>query len=66
LCLDTANKASVAGVTEVCIFIQTEKLGIVGWSRALLTYLLIPCSRVLIEELTGLQQVKKFPVFYGT
>ena len=30
------------------------------------TYLLTPWSRVLLEKLTGLQLVKKFPVFYGT
>ena len=32
----------------------------------LLTYLLIPWSRVHLEKLTGLQLVKKFPVFHGT
>ena len=31
----------------------------------LLTYLLTPWSRVLLEKLTGLQLVKKFPAFYG-
>jgi hypothetical protein len=30
------------------------------------TYLLTPYSTVLIEKLTGLQLVKKFPAFYGT
>ena len=30
----------------------------------LLTYLLTPWSRVLLEKLTGLQLVKKFPAFY--
>jgi hypothetical protein len=29
-------------------------------------YLLTPWSRVLIEQLTGLQLVKKYPTFYGT
>ena len=29
-------------------------------------YLLTPCNRVLLEKLTGLQLVKKFPTFYGT
>ena len=33
---------------------------------SLLTYLLTPCSRVLLEKLTGFQLVKKFPAFYGT
>jgi hypothetical protein len=31
-----------------------------------LTYLLTPRSRVLLEKLTVLQLVKKFPAFYGT
>ena len=30
------------------------------------TNLLTPCSRVLLEKLTGLQLVKKFSQFYGT
>jgi hypothetical protein len=30
------------------------------------TYLLTPWSRVLLERLTGLQIVKKFPAFCGT
>ena len=29
-------------------------------------YLLTPWCRVLLEKLTGLQQVKKFPAFHGT
>jgi hypothetical protein len=29
-------------------------------------YLLTPWSRVLLEKLTVLQLVKKFPAFYGT
>ena len=34
--------------------------------RNTLTYLLTPWCRVLLEKLTGLQLVKKFPTFYGT
>ena len=30
------------------------------------TYLLTPCCRVLLEKLTGLQLVKKFPAFHRT
>ena len=30
------------------------------------THLLTPCSRVLLEKLTGFTLVKKFPLFYGT
>jgi hypothetical protein len=32
----------------------------------ILTYLLTPWSSVLLEKLTGVQLVKKFPAFYGT
>jgi len=32
----------------------------------LLTYLLTPCSRDLLEKLIGSQIVKEFPAFYGT
>ena len=32
----------------------------------LLTYLHTPWCRVLLEKLTGLQLVKKFPTFHGT
>ena len=34
--------------------------------RKSLTHLLNPCSRVLLEKITGLKVVKKFPAFYGT
>jgi hypothetical protein len=33
---------------------------------AIVTYLLTPWCRVLLEKLTCLQLVKKFPAFYGT
>ena len=32
----------------------------------ILTYLVTPWCRVLLEKLTGLQLVKKFPAFHGT
>jgi hypothetical protein len=34
--------------------------------KSTLTHLLTPCSKVLLEKLTGPQLVKKFPPFYGT
>ena len=34
--------------------------------KYILPYLLTPWCRVLLEKLTGLQLVKKFPAFYGT
>ena len=36
------------------------------WWLYIHTYLLTPWCRVLLEKLTGLQLVKKFPTFYGT
>ena len=39
-----------------------------GWLFVLccqVLYLLIPCSTFLLDKLTGLQLVKKFPAFYG-
>ena len=35
-------------------------------TECILTYLLTPWCRVLLENLTGLQLVKKFPTFHGT
>ena len=43
-------------ITYLCTYLPTY----------VLTYLLTPCSRVLLEKLTGSQLVKKFPTFYGT
>ena len=37
-----------------------------GLHCTLFTYLLTPCSKVLLEKLTRFQLVKKFPAFYGT
>ena len=42
------------------MFIWTYSLGTVH------TYLLTPWCRVLLEKLTGLQLIKKFPAFHGT
>ena len=38
----------------------------VSTANIILTYLLTPWSRVLLEKLTGLQLVKKFSAFHGT
>ena len=48
-----------------------EGLIILAWAAGpitnhLLTYSVTPCCRVLLEKLTGLQLVKKFPAFHGT
>ena len=45
---------------------QAWLCGAIGRNFYLLTYLLTPWCRVLLEKLTGLQLVKKLPTFYGT
>jgi len=47
-------------VTEIC-----RKITIFSFTY-LLTYLLTPWSRVLLDKVTGFQLVKKFLAFYGT
>ena len=49
----------MVGVTHADIFMLTRL-------QRKLTYLLTPWCRVLLEQLTGLQPVKKFPEFHGT
>jgi hypothetical protein len=43
-----------------CCSIQNLK------GQMLISLSLTPCSRDLLEKLTALQLVKKFPAFYGT
>ena len=45
---------------------RSELLRIVFMLTYLFTYLLTPWCRALLEKLTGLQLVKKFPAFHGT
>ena len=60
---------------DSCVLLLTYRLlsTVVDYSRLLsiitnylLTYLLTPWSRVLLEKLASLYLVKKFPAFYGT
>jgi hypothetical protein len=48
------------------LLICSKKVEVCYLLTYLLTHSLIPWSRVLLEKLTGLQLVKKFPTFYGT
>jgi hypothetical protein len=48
------------------VFLEEEIKNNFAALTYLLTYLLTPWSRVLLEKLTGFQLVKKFPAFYGT
>jgi len=61
--IHTPHKSSLGRLRKfrsaVAIFYSQNKL-------KLLTYLLPPWSRALLQKLTGLQLVKKFPTFYGT
>ena len=45
---------------------HTQKTTSVRQSARNIPYLLTPWCRVLLEKLTGLQLVKKFPAFYET
>ena len=45
---------------------QAPDDGYINVRNMLSTYLLTPWCRVLLEKLTGLQLVKKFPAFHGT
>ena len=63
------NPSCVTYVRSACsnIILHTGKIeNIFDFSQLLhylLTYLLTPCSRVLLEKLASLQLVKKFPAF---
>jgi len=48
------------------VLLRVNKSVICNNFTYLLTYLLTPRCRVLLEKLTGLQLAKKFPVFHGT
>jgi hypothetical protein len=49
-----------------CVRLFLASIGIAPWMIDNLYLLLIPWSGVLLENVTGLQLVKKFPAFYGT
>ena len=53
-------------VTKCCVVKGSEVLQPYIHMNSLLTYLLTPWCRVLLEKLTGLQLVKKFPAFHET
>jgi hypothetical protein len=64
---ETASVSCPLAVFDISISVHRNT----GTAISLVTnfpteYLLTPWSRVLLEKLTGLQLVKKFPAFYGT
>ena len=68
-------RISLSKVCEIYddIFVKISKISgrgsgniSVPYATIMLTYLLTPWSRVLLEKLTGSQLVKKFPAFYGS
>jgi hypothetical protein len=61
LCVSIALKINSIELYTYCMY-STYILLLIY----LLTFLLTPWSRVLLEKLTGFQLVKKFPAFYGT
>jgi hypothetical protein len=51
---------------DVPVCAMKSYMGIIYWIKYLITYILTPRGRVLLEKITGSQLVKKFPAFYGT
>ena len=68
--LDTRWSFDVSRTTEQCLsngkFYTDVFFYMLLGSTCILTYLLTPWCRVLLEKLTGLQLVKKFPAFHET
>ena len=56
------NSTQQSASLEAESFASGQKILWIFWNP----YLLTPWCRVLLEKLTGLQLVKKFPAFYGT
>jgi len=59
---------SILVVTDPIILQKCKKLSYndsIHTAKISITYLLTPRCRVLLEKLTGLQLVKKFPTFHG-
>ena len=50
---------------KICYLEKFRYMPITNLSKYLLTYVLTPWSRVLLEKLTGFQLVKQSPAFYG-
>jgi len=57
---------SVRGDPSYCNYPGSQPSHLATPHTYLLTYLLTPWYRVLLEKVTGLQLVKKFAAFYGT
>ena len=53
-------------MVHISFYFRPMVLTLGGSITCLLTYLLTPWSRLLLEKLTGFHLVKKFPAFYGT
>ena len=62
--MQKVNKDDFLRIGKMVEFFSFSKIHICN--TYLLTYLLTPWCRVLLEKLTGLQLVKKFPAFHGT
>ena len=59
------QKQEIFGINVSNILLRLKEV-FLKTARTELTYLLTPWGRVLLEKLTGLQLVKKFPAFHGT
>ena len=67
LVLSEGHRCAAVCVLHVAVGIETACALFSKFTGPyLLTYLLTPCSTVLLEKLTVSQLFKKFPTFYGT
>ena len=63
---DISRRKLVVGNYQLTFRAKSQKVLKLCYFYAILTYLLTPWCRVLLEKLTCLQLVKKFPAFHGT
>ena len=64
--INRVRVTSLVAKTQQSLPIKLLSHNAAGNNINILTYLLTPWCRVLPEQLTGLQLVKKFPAFHGT
>ena len=60
------NSRNSADIIPPYFISVRENVSYICLHTLLITYLLTPRCRVLLEQLSGLQLVKKFPAFHGT
>jgi hypothetical protein len=70
-CVDTCvflniNDCDISYIQLNLVYYHLQTIWTIFLHIYILTYLLTPWSRVLLEKITGFQPVKKFSIIYGT